>query len=100
MFAPPVVNSRRNKTNRIRPLRPLLAPNTASPAPTQWMASRRTVLCGALAAALARNAYRENGGAIPAAAPALAARVLATARALESVRLDDLFEGRFHYPKP
>jgi cytochrome b pre-mRNA-processing protein 3 len=52
----------------------------------------------ALAAALARNAYRE-GGAVPRAAGALAERVLALARAFELVSLLDFAEGRFHYPK-
>jgi peptide/nickel transport system substrate-binding protein len=47
----------------------LLAPNAASPAPTQWIASRRTVLCGALAAALGLNG---RATAAPPAAHAIA----------------------------
>ena len=50
-----------------------------------------------LAAALARNAYRA-GENVSGEARALAASVIAKARALKSVSLADFLEGRFRFP--
>jgi cytochrome b pre-mRNA-processing protein 3 len=52
----------------------------------------------ALAAALARNAYREGTGAVPAHTRALAERVRVVARAFESVPLEAFANGRFQFP--
>jgi cytochrome b pre-mRNA-processing protein 3 len=54
----------------------------------------------ALAAALARNVFREPGDSPAGAAHALARRVVALARTLEQVPIEAFAEGHFKFPKP
>jgi len=54
----------------------------------------------ALAAALARNAYRDSGRAASPEARALADHVFALAAAFESVPLEAFTQGRFLFPSP
>ena len=54
----------------------------------------------ALAAALARNVFREPGDSSAAPARALARRVVALAGALEQVQIEAFAEGSFKFPKP
>ena len=54
----------------------------------------------ALAAALAKNAYRAGADRATPASRGLAKRVSQIARALEAVPLEAFAEGRFHFPRP